>query len=422
MEAINRAVEKYEKMILEAERRIWSTPETGFREVKSSEYLAERFRELGYSLTMAGDIPGFYTVVDTGREGPEVLVLGELDSIICPNHPESDPETGAVHSCGHHAQCAALLGVAAALREPGVLDRLVGRIRLCAVPAEELLEIEYRRELMKQGKIRYFGGKTEYLYRGYFDSVDLAFMVHTSNRFTARTGGSVGCIAKNVIYKGRAAHAGGSPHLGCNALYAANCGLSAINALRETFRETDLIRVHPIVTAGGAIVNAIPDCVTIESYVRGRTVDAIKRANDSVNRALIGAALSLGANVEIIDMPGYAPHINGGVQAGASRGRALYGGRGAVHDRQHGYGRSFLRDAHRTSLLRRCCRSCTRQRLLYGRSRASLCAVGKGTACDARSSDGRWGKRSPSHRGELQAALRKQGSLFCVSGEHSPRG
>ena len=80
MKAINRAIEKYEKLILEAERRIWSTPETGFREVKSCAYLAERFRELGYSLTMAGDIPGFYTVVDTGREGPEVLVLGELAS------------------------------------------------------------------------------------------------------------------------------------------------------------------------------------------------------------------------------------------------------------------------------------------------------------------------------------------------------
>ena len=59
MEAINRAVEKYEKLILEAERRIWSTPETGFREVKTTEYLAEQFRNLGYSLTMADGITGF---------------------------------------------------------------------------------------------------------------------------------------------------------------------------------------------------------------------------------------------------------------------------------------------------------------------------------------------------------------------------
>lgn len=308
MEAINRAVEKYEKLILETERQIWSTPETGFREVKSSEYLAERFRELGYSLTMAGDIPGFYTVVDTGREGPEVLVLGELDSIICPNHPESDPKTGAVHSCGHHAQCAALLGIAAALREPDVLDGLSGRICLCAVPAEELLEIEYRSELKAKGIIKYFGGKGEFLRRGYFDGVDIAFMIHTGGTSSVNRGMN-GCVAKRVIYKGFATHAA-APARGINALYAANCGLSAVNALRETFRESDCIRVHPIITSGGSMVNAIPDTVNIESYVRGRNFEAILRENKKVNRAFVGAAYSLGANVEIIDTPGYAPLHN----------------------------------------------------------------------------------------------------------------
>ena len=82
---------------------------------------------------MAEDITGFYTVIDTGKPEPEVLVLGELDSLICANHPDADPETGAVHCCGHSAQCAALLGLAAALKEPGILDGLSGRIRLCAV-------------------------------------------------------------------------------------------------------------------------------------------------------------------------------------------------------------------------------------------------------------------------------------------------
>ena len=98
--------------------------------------MEEAFEKLGYDIVRAGDIPGFYTVLDTGREGPEVLVLSELDSLICADHPDADPETGAVHCCGHHAQCAALVGLAAALKEPGVLDSLSGRIRLCAVPAE----------------------------------------------------------------------------------------------------------------------------------------------------------------------------------------------------------------------------------------------------------------------------------------------
>ena len=309
MEIMKNAVEKYRDMILEAERFIWAHPETGFREKVTSKYMEEKFRGLGYELTMAEGITGFYTVIDTVRPGPEVLVMGELDSIICPAHPESDPVTGAVHSCGHNAQCAALLGVAAALTEPGVLDGLSGRIRLCAVPAEELLEIEYRSRLKADGVIKYLGGKTEFLHRGYFDGVDIAFMVHTSSDYAIR-GGSVGCITKKITYKGTAAHAGGSPWAGKNALYAATCGINAVNAIRETFAEPDIIRVHPIITHGGDMVNAIPETVTLESYVRGSSFDAITKANKKVNRALTGAAYSIGTNIEIVDAPGYGPLRN----------------------------------------------------------------------------------------------------------------
>ncbi len=306
MKRIQAAVDRHQELILAAERYIWAHPETGYKEYKTSAYMAKAFEKLGYELCYAEGITGFYTVLDTGRPGPEILVMGELDSIICPAHPESDPETGAVHSCGHNAQCAALLGVAAALKEPGISDTLCGRIKLCAVPAEELLEIEYRQELKKQGKISYMGGKVEYLYRGYFDSCDLALMVHTSSAFGCKSG-SVGCLAKEILYKGTAAHAGGAPWNGKNALYAANCGLNAINAIRETFKESDIIRVHPIITNGGSMVNAIPERVKLESYVRGATFDAIRSANRRVNQALCGAALSLGTNLEIIDTPGYAP-------------------------------------------------------------------------------------------------------------------
>ncbi len=308
MQNIHLAVERYRDLILRAERYIWQNPETGYKEYKTSKYMAEEFEKLGYKLTYADGITGFYTVVDTGREGPEILVLGELDSIICPAHKDADPVTGAVHSCGHNAQCATLLGIAAALTDRAVLEGLCGKIRLCAVPAEELLEIEYRTKLKAEGKIKYYGGKSEFLYRGYFDGVDIALMVHASNAFHCMKG-SVGCVAKSIVYKGKSAHAGASPWRGKNALYAANCGIGAVNAIRETFREKDLIRVHPIITHGGDMVNAIPETVRMESYVRGRTFDAIIETNKSVNRALIGAALSLGTNIEIVDIPGYAPLV-----------------------------------------------------------------------------------------------------------------
>ena len=306
------SVDKHRELIFEAERQIWKNPETGYKEWKTSAYMESEFERLGYTLTKSGDIPGFYTTIDTGRPGPCILIMGELDSLICADHPEADPETKAVHACGHNAQCAALLGIAAALKEDGALDGLSGSIKLCAVPAEELIETGYRETLRQSGTIKYYGGKVEFLYRGYFDDVDMAFMFHTSGgnlQFSARRG-SNGCVVKNINYKGVAAHAGGSPHDGVNALYAANLGMQAINSLRETFQDNDHIRVHPIITRGGVAVNAIPSDVAMESYVRGANLEVITEINKKINRALAGAAASIGANVILSDRPGYTPLIN----------------------------------------------------------------------------------------------------------------
>lgn len=312
--AIKSFVDKNRGLILKTERYVWEHPETGYREWATNEYMKKAFQDLGYRLTEAGDIPGFYADLDTGRPGPTVCILGELDSLLCSTHPEANNETGAVHACGHNAQCAALIGVAAAFKEPGALDGMCGKIRLMAVPAEELLEIGYREELRKKGTIRYLGGKVEFVSRGYFKDVDISMMIHTS---TGEQGyhfgipkGSNGCIVKNIDYIGVASHAGGAPHRGINALYAANAGIQAVNSLRETFQDEDHIRFHPIITEGGQAVNAIPHLVKIESYVRGASIEAIKSANERVNRALAASAAAFGANVHLGDRPGYFPLNN----------------------------------------------------------------------------------------------------------------
>lgn len=301
------------ELMFAAERHIWQHPETGYREWKTNEYLKAEYEKLGYELKMAGNIPGFYTDLDTGRPGPKLLIMGEMDSLIVSTHPECDPETGFVHACGHHAQSAALLGIAAALKKPGALDGMSGSIRLMVVPAEELIEIGYREGLRKEGVVKYFGGKVEFMHRGFMDGCDIALLVHTSNMDIKGIGvgeGNNGCVTKNISYVGVSSHAGGAPHNGVNALYAANIGLNAVNALRETFREEDYIRFHPIITKGGGAVNAIPNDVRMESYVRGATFDGIKNANTRINRALAASAAAMGANVILQDRPGYSPLHN----------------------------------------------------------------------------------------------------------------
>ena len=83
--------------------------------------------------------------------------------------------------------------------------------------------------------------------------------------------------------------------------------LSAIHAQRETFRDTDTIRVHPIITRGGEVVNIVPADVRMETFVRGKTVSAIADANEKVDRALRAGAMAVGARVRITTFPGYLP-------------------------------------------------------------------------------------------------------------------
>ena len=235
-----------------------------------------------------------------------------MDALLVPTHPAADKETGAVHACGHCVQTAAIAGLAAALKEPGVLDGLSGKIRLIVVPAEEGVELEFRRKLIAEGIISSKSGKSEFLRRGMLDGVDLSFMMHTKvvDENTAYiNGGSNGLIAKNIYFEGFSSHAA-YPHKGVNALYAANTALSAINALRETFEDGDHIRVHPIISLGGTSVNAIPDTVKMESYVRGANPGAIISANRKVNRAIAASAAAIGAKVRILDMAGSLPRWN----------------------------------------------------------------------------------------------------------------
>ena len=79
--------------------------------------------------------------------------MGELDAVVVPSHPDTDPVTGAVHACGHNAQMASLAGVAIALKDADLMRSLDGMYAWMAVPAEEYIEMEYRNRLRDEGKI-----------------------------------------------------------------------------------------------------------------------------------------------------------------------------------------------------------------------------------------------------------------------------
>src|SRR5213083_1559316 len=311
-ERVYAVIDRRAEEIVGLGERIRKHPELGFKEVKTARLVEDTLAGLGLKpkagLALTGvraEAPG------RAGDGPTFAILGELDALVVAGHPEGDPATGAAHACGHNAQIAGMLGAAIGLLDAKAFDQLAGRVAFFSVPAEEYGDIEWRITQARAGKLEFLGGKPELLRLGHFDDVDLSMMIHmTSRPEDGRTGvpaSNNACIVKTIRYVGRASHAGGAPHLGVNALYAAQVGLTAVNAIRETFRDEDTIRVHPIITHGGSQVNVIPGEVRLETYVRGRTVEAILDANVKVDRALRAGALALGAQVEIETLAGYMP-------------------------------------------------------------------------------------------------------------------
>ena len=290
---------------------ILKNPEPGFREIKTARLVAQKFGELRMQPKSGLAVTGVRADALGGTAGPTLAILGELDSLIVAEHPHADPETGAAHACGHHCQIAMMLGAATALTNTEVLESLSGRIAFMAVPAEEYIEIEFRNGLRENGKIEFLGGKPEFVRLGEFDDVNLAMMLHTTSnpaeKLMCISNTNNGTVAKRIQFIGRASHAGGAPHLGVNALNAAMMAMTAINFNRETFRDEDSIRVHPIITKGGEAVSAVPADVRMETFVRGRTLEALMDANTKVDRALKAGAMAVGAQVKIQTIPGYMP-------------------------------------------------------------------------------------------------------------------
>lgn len=318
-------------------KTILANPEPGFREVKTSQLVGSFFGEMGMPFRSGLGLTGVRADLLGGSPGPTMALLGELDSLIVNEHPHADATTGAAHACGHHCQIGMLMGAAVGLNQQDVLAQLSGRIALVAVPAEEYIEIEYRDSLRREGKIEFLGGKPELIKLGEFDDVDLAMMVHTTSAVEEGklciSGTNNGTVAKKIQFLGKGSHAGGSPHLGINALNAATLALSAIHYNRETFRDADTVRVHPIITKGGEAVSAVPAEVRMETFVRGKTIDAIMDANRKVDRALRAGAMAVGAGVRIQTIPGYMPLAQNGQMNEVFRPNAseLVGAQGVGH-------------------------------------------------------------------------------------------
>lgn len=302
-------IEKNNNEIVNIGDNIFTNPELGFKEFKTSKVISKYLNDMGLDIEEGISVTGIKSSI--GNNGINIGLIAELDAIPTYGHKYSSNDRSAAHSCAHSNQIAIMLGVIRVLKESNILDKLNGKVTFIGTPAEEFTDLEYRRELVKAGKIKYMSGKQDMIAKGIFDDIDLIISCHTMGGIREKkadiNSSLNGFIAKKITYYGKAAHAGAAPHLGINALNAAMIGLAAVNAQRETFIDEHNIRVHGIITEGGQTVNTVPERVAIEAYIRGRNLKSILDANFKVDRAFKAGAYAVGGRCVIEDTPGYVP-------------------------------------------------------------------------------------------------------------------
>ena len=256
-------------------------------------------------------ITGIKATLDSGKKGPHIGLLCEIDSVPSTDHKYLGKKDECAHSCGHYAQIGTILGSFIALKESKVINELGGKISFIATPAEEYCDFNYRENLIEENKISYMSGKQEMVRLNTFNDIDLIISCHSmppNDKYYTEINSSLnGFLGKKITFKGVSSHAGLNPWDGVNALNAANVALNAIAYLRETFKEEDTVRVHYVISEGGASVNSVPEKVVLDMYIRAKTLDAIMDVDTKVNRAIKGGALALGAQVKISNTGGYLP-------------------------------------------------------------------------------------------------------------------
>jgi len=269
--------------------RIWDWAELGLNEHRSANLLADALEAEGFLVErgVAGMPTAF--VATWGKGEPRIGFLGEYDALpglsqeVSPERRELVPGAPG-HGCGHNLLGVGALGGIVALKREMEARGLTGTLQYFGCPAEEN-----------------FSGKVFMAREGLFSDLDLCLTWHPGSMNLVHRGSSLALNSMNVTFFGRAAHAGGAPHLGRSALDAVELMNVGVNYLREHVPEK--VRIHYVITDGGQQPNIVPDRAQVWYYVRAPERDLVEEVYQRVLRCAEGAAIMTETTwqVELID-------------------------------------------------------------------------------------------------------------------------
>lgn len=260
LDKFKKIIEDEISSLFDITKTLYLNPEIGLEEFNSSKILVNYLKEKGFETTYPYILPtGFLGVYKSNKKGPKIGYLCEYDAL---------PNIG--HGCGHNLICTISIGAAICLKS--IIDQIGGEIYVFGTPAEEN-----------------FGGKVTFVNEGAFSCIDMACMIHPSNK------NSIGSRSNALIpvrfnFKGKSAHAC-EPYNGASALDSAVVTYQGINMLRQFVKQPSFI--HGIISNGGVAANIIPEYASLDYYFRSFSMDyANKLASRAKEIALNSAKMN----------------------------------------------------------------------------------------------------------------------------------
>lgn len=321
---ISDMAEEQRDELIQLRRDFHRYPETSWLEMRTSAKIAEYLTELGMEVLTRKDVcreearigvpdpdilerhfsqvkeqgaparflteeleQGYTGVVGILRcgEGPTVALRFDIDAL--PMEEAEDLEhrpfregfssrnPGMMHACGH--DCHAAIGLGTARILSALRDQLHGTVKFLFQPGEE-------------------GTKGAYamVENGHLDGVDYFAGTHVApddkeddGDITPGTYGSLATCKYNVFFHGQAAHAGGFPEEGKNAVLAAAHAAVGLSGIAR--HSQGISRVNVGVIRGGSNSNVVADEAMISMEVRGET-DEINQYMDRRAKEICQAA------------------------------------------------------------------------------------------------------------------------------------
>lgn len=290
--------------IVAIRREIHQYPELKYQEVKTSQLVRARLKELGIEPSPPMAVTGLVATIGNGN-GPCIGLRADMDAL--PIQEETGLEfqskvPGLMHACGHDCHTAMLLGAAKILKS--MEPQIQGSVKLIFQPAEEGGAGASR--MVKEGALEN-------------PKVDRVFGIHVwpdlpTGKVGGRNGSFLAAVSSfRLVVRGKGGHAA-FPHKTHDPVLA----ISHIVCALQSIVSRECNPIHPSVVSvtaihGGEAFNVIGSEIVAKGTIRSMTTEGLAELRRAIQRIAMNVAVGFQctAELETIDEdPDYPATVN----------------------------------------------------------------------------------------------------------------